>query len=153
MKKQEKFYQKYAWLIFVFIGLLIITGGIPHMLGLNTDPALVEHISGHTLESLEDNYKLHFNLYDFYFRSGGLSDIGVGYFIIIISFLAYRKREKWAWFALGFVPLFFASYILVSLSLPSKAQMVMLPPLIVFTAISVLGLVAPYRLFFKKDSQ
>lgn len=148
--KQEKFYVKYAWLIFLIIGIMIAIGGLPHMLGLNTDPALVEAISGETIEGLNASNPEHFNLYDFYFRSGGLSDLGVAFFMITITIFAYRKGEKWAWFALWFVPVFFLSFIFLSLKLPPAGKSTMLPPLVVFTTISTLGLLLPVRKFFPK---
>jgi len=40
-----KFYEKYAWIIFLVNGLLTMATGIPHMFGINTDPALVESTS------------------------------------------------------------------------------------------------------------
>lgn len=149
-KRNEKFYEKHAWIIFLIIGLIIILGGIPHMLGINTDPRLVQSISGETIESLRALSPNHFNLYDFYFRSGGLSDLGVAFFIIAISVFAYRKGEKWSWYAFWFVPTFFLTFIVLSLALPTDSQSTLIPPLVVFTLISILGLLLPIKNFFPK---
>ena len=42
----EKFYEKYAWAVFLIISIMVLAGAIPHTLGVNTDPALVQTIKG-----------------------------------------------------------------------------------------------------------
>ncbi len=64
-RTNERFYEKYAWVIFLIIGVMILAGGIPHMLGNNTDPALVETISGQTIEELKTSNPMFFSLYNF----------------------------------------------------------------------------------------
>ena len=146
----EKFYKKYAWVIFLIIGVIVLAGGIPHMLGINTDPALVEKISGETINELKSSSPMFFNLYDFYFRGGGLSDIGFAFFLIIISMTAYRQGQKWSWYALWFVPIFFLTWIFISLPLPTESKSSLLPPLIVLIVLSLVGLLLPFRKFFSK---
>jgi len=147
---EENIFEKHTWILFVLIGFMIIVGGIPHILGFNTDPASIEAISGETIEALKASSPDHFNLYDFYFRSGGLSDLGVAFFIIIIATFGYRKGEKWAWYALWFVPVFFLLFVFISIPLPQAARISMIPPLLFFTTISLLGLLLPIRKFFPR---
>ena len=149
-KLNERFYEKYAWIIFLIIGVLILAGGIPHMFGNNTDPALVEIISGQSIEELKNTNPMFFSLYNFYFSGGGLSDVGVAFFLIFISIFAYRTGQKWAWYSLWFIPLFFISWLFLILPLPDQAQSLMLTPLIVFIVMSILGLLLPFRTFFPK---
>jgi hypothetical protein len=80
-----KFYEKYAWTIFLIIGIIILAAAIPHTLGFNTDPTLVQTISGQTIDELKTSKPMFFNLYNFYFSGGGLSDLGMAFFIIIIG--------------------------------------------------------------------
>lgn len=47
----ENFYEKYAWGVFLIIGVLALIGAIPHTFGINTDPALVHAISSQTMAS------------------------------------------------------------------------------------------------------
>ena len=147
---KERLYEKYAWVIFLGIGVLVLAGGIPHMFGMNTDPALVTSIAGQTIEEIQTTSPLLFDLYDFYFRGGGLSDIGVAFFLIAISLCAYRKGERWSWFALWFVPVFFSLWLIVGLTLPAEAWAALQPPLIVFIILSIAGLLLPFRRFFPK---
>ncbi|MBI2415787.1 MAG: hypothetical protein HYV33_03945 [Candidatus Kerfeldbacteria bacterium] len=147
---KEKFYEKYAWVIFLVIGLMVLVGGMPHMLGVNTDPALVETISGQTIDELKSSSPMFFDLYNFYFSGGGLSDVGVAFFLLVISIFAYRTGQKWAWYAFWFVPVYFLFWIALSSALPSASQSLLLSPLIVIIVLSLAGLLLPFRKFFPK---
>jgi hypothetical protein len=144
----EKFYEKYAWIVFLIIGILFLVSGIPHSLGFNTDPTLVQTISGKTIDELKTSLPPLFNLYNFYFRGGGLSDLGFAFFLIVISVTAYRQRQKWAWYAFCFVPAYFLSWIGLSLTLPSESSSSLIPPLSVFIFLSIVGLLLPFKKFF-----
>ena len=78
-KMNEKIYEKYAWVTFLVIGAMVLVGAIPHALGINTDPTLVQTISGKTIDELKISNPMFFNLYNFYFRGGGLSDLGFAF--------------------------------------------------------------------------
>lgn len=147
---KEKFYEKYAWILFLVVGVMIMVGGIPHALGVNTDPTLVETISGQTIDGLKVSAPMFFNLYNFYFRGGGLSDLGFAFFLIVVSLTAFRRKEKWAWYAFWFVPVYFISWIGLSLSLPSKSSSSLIPPLMIFVVLSLGGLLLPLKRFFSK---
>ena len=144
--KNEKIYEKYAWIVFFAIGAMFLVSAVPHALGFNTDPALVESIAGTTIDGLKDSNPMFFNLYNFYFSGGGLSDLGFAFFLIVISMTAYRRGDKWAWYALWFVPAFFLGFIVLSLTLESTSSL--LPPLMVFVILSLVGLLLPVRKFF-----
>jgi hypothetical protein len=89
-----KVYEKYAWILLFAIGVIFLVTGLPHALGINTDPETVQRISGVTIDQLKDSNPAFFNLYNFYFSFGGLDDIGFGFFVTVISLTAYRKGEK-----------------------------------------------------------
>lgn len=146
----QKFYQKYAWIFFLIIGLMVLAGAIPHSLGFNTDPALVQSISGQTINELKISQPTFFNLYNFYFIGGGLSDLGFAFFLIVISLTAYRLGQKWAWYAFWFVPIYFLFWIILSSTLPGSAKSSLTPPLIMMIILSLAGLLLPFRKFFPK---
>lgn len=147
---KEKFYEKYAWITFLVIGAIVLVGAIPHTLGLNTDPILVQTISGKTIDELKISNPMFFNLYNFYFSGGGLSDIGFAFFLIVISLTAYKQRQKWAWYAFWFVPAYFLAWIALSSALPPKSFFSLLPPLMIFVVLSITGLLLSFRNFFPK---
>ena len=143
-----KFYEKYAWTIFLIIGIIILAAAIPHTLGFNTDPTLVQTISGKTIDELKISNPMFFNLYNFYFSSGGLSDLGIAFFLIMVSIFAYKTGQKWSWYAFGFVPIYFLAFIFLSLPLPAESKSSLLLPLIIFIVLSLVGLFLPFRKFF-----
>jgi len=142
----EKVYEKYAWIILFAIGVIFLVTGVPHALGINTDPETVQRISGMTIDQLKDSNPAFFNLYSFYFRFGGLDDLGFGFFITVISMTAYRKGEKWAWYALWFLPAYFIGSAAITMSIESSLSLLL--PITMFAILSLLGLLLPYRKFF-----
>jgi hypothetical protein len=146
--KKEKIYEKYAWIIFFVIGAMTLVTAVFHALGINTDPALVESIAGKSIDTLKSSDPMFFNLYNFYFSSGGLSDIGFGFLLTVTAATAYRGGQKWAWYAFWFVPAFFSGFAALSLTLPLESSSSMLPSLIVFIILSLVGLLLPYKKFF-----
>ncbi len=139
--------------MFLIIGVFVLTGAVPHMLGINTDPTLVQTISGKTIEELKISSGMFFNLYDFYFRGGGLSDVGFAFFIIIISLTAYKHKQKWAWYAFWFIPMYFLAWIALSTTLPSASESSLLAPLVVITVVSIVGQFLPLRRFFSYENK
>lgn len=144
----EKFYEKYAWVVFLIIGAMVLAGAIPHTLGINTDPKLVQTISGQTIDELKISSPMFFKLYNFYFSGGGLSDLGFAFFLIVISLTAYKQGQKWAWYSFWFIPAYFLAWIILSLTLPSASQSSLLAPLITLIVLSLAGLFLPFRKFF-----
>jgi uncharacterized membrane protein HdeD (DUF308 family) len=81
-----------------------------------------------------------------YMRAIGVASIGMGLFGILITTIAYRRRERWAWFALWYYPLFWTAHLLGGLP-PGKDHVHQ----IVFIALSVAGLLLPVREFFGRS--
>ncbi len=47
-----------------------------------------------------------------YMRAVGVAPIGMGLFGVLITMIPYRRRERWAWFALWYYPLFWTAHLL-----------------------------------------
>lgn len=77
------------------------------------------------------------------YRADGLASIGMGLFGGLIAVLPFRRVERWAWFALWFYPLFWASHLIFGLP-PGKDHIHQ----VVFIVLSLAGLLAPAREFF-----
>ena len=144
----EKAYEKYAWILPFAIGVIFLVGAVPHTLGVNTDPTIVEEFIGMTENELKDSNPRFFDLWSYYFRGGGLSDIGFAFLITAISLTAYRRGEKWAWYAFWSIPAFFLSFAALHLSIGSSTSYLL--PLTLFAILSPLGLLLPYRKFFPR---
>jgi hypothetical protein len=147
--RTERVYEKYAWVIITVLGVLIMVGGIPHSMGVNSDPETPESIIGMELSEFEVSTPGFFELYDFYFRAGGWSDMGFAFFIIVISATAYRRGERWAWYILWSLPVFFLGHAAITMSFGASIAH-LIPFLAVFTTISIVGLLLPIRRFFSK---
>ena len=62
---------------------------------------------------------------------------------VLITAVAYRRRERWAWFALWYYPLFWAAHLLGGLP-PGREHVHQ----VVFIVLSLAGLLLPVREFF-----
>jgi hypothetical protein len=78
-----------------------------------------------------------------YLRAIGVALIGMGLFGVLIAAIAYRRRERWAWFALGYYPLFWTAHLLGGLP-PGKEHVHQ----VVFIALSLAALLLSVREFF-----
>jgi hypothetical protein len=78
-----------------------------------------------------------------YLRAIGVASIGMGLFGVLITTIAYRGRERWAWFALWYYPLFWTWHLLGG-SPPGKDHVHQ----VVFIVVSLVGLILPVREFF-----
>jgi len=80
-----------------------------------------------------------------YLRTVGVASIGMGLFGFLIATIAYRRRERWAWFALWYYPLFWTAHFAGGLP-PGKDHVHQ----VVFIVLSVAGLLLPVREFFPR---
>jgi uncharacterized membrane protein HdeD (DUF308 family) len=82
-----------------------------------------------------------------YFRAIGAASIGMGLFGILITLTAFRQRQRWAYLALWYYPVFWTAHLLGNLP-PGKDHIHQ----VVFIALSLLGLALPAGEFFRVRS-
>src|SRR5215218_603720 len=80
-----------------------------------------------------------------YLRAIGVASIGMGLFGLLITTIAYRRCERWAWFALRYYPVFWTAHLVGGLP-PGKEHVHQ----IVFIVVLLLGLLLPVREFFPR---
>jgi hypothetical protein len=80
-----------------------------------------------------------------YMRAIGVASIGMGLFGLLITTISYRRRERWAWFALWYYPLFWTAHLVGGL-LPGKEHVHQ----VVFIVLSLASLLLPVREFFPR---
>ena len=80
-----------------------------------------------------------------YLRAIGVASIGMGLFGVLITTIAYRRSERWAWFALWYYPVFWTAHLLGGLP-PGKDHVHQ----VVFIVLSLAGLLLPVREFFPR---
>ena len=76
-------------------------------------------------------------------RADGLASIGLGLFGVLTAVYPYRRRERWAWYAFWFYPVFWALHLVGRLP-PGKDHVHQ----VVFIVLSLTGLLVPIRQFF-----
>lgn len=81
-------------------------------------------------------------------RADGVAATGLGLFGVLITLLPFRRRERWAWFALWFYPAFWFVHLVGGLP-PGKDHVHQ----VVFIVLSLVGLVLPAREFFPSDTR
>lgn len=69
-------------------------------------------------------------------------------FIMAIAYFSYRKGERWAWYVLWYLPVFFVYLLVNDLAVGGSSSSVV----ILFLIISLIGLLLPYRRLFPKSS-
>lgn len=78
-------------------------------------------------------------------RAIGLASIGMGLFGLVLTVIAYRRRERWAWFTLWYYPVFWIAHLVGDVP-PGRDHVHQ----VVFVALSLLGLLLPAGQFFSR---
>jgi hypothetical protein len=80
----------------------------------------------------------------------GISGVGLAVFGMIVSLTGYRKGEKWAWYVSWGMPIGILTAQLNVYFLTGSNLVAVLA--IIFTLVSLLALILPFRQFFPKRS-
>jgi hypothetical protein len=80
-----------------------------------------------------------------FLRAIGVASIGMGLFGVMITVIAYRRAERWAWFTLWYYPVFWSAHFLGGLP-PGQDHIHQ----IVFIVLSLVGLLIPVNEFFAR---
>ena len=80
-------------------------------------------------------------------RAIGVTSMGMGLFGVLITVVAYRRRERWAWFALRYYPVFWLAHFLGGLP-PGQDHVHQ----IVFIVLSLAGLLLSVGDFFPRGT-
>jgi hypothetical protein len=123
----EKGYQKNAWVLLVIIGVVSVIFGIASILASFQSP------SPYSLTQVTQ-------------RDEGVVIIGFGLFGTAISYKAFRRGERWAWYVALYVPVAFV-YLTVNSYSSGGANW---PLFVVLLLVDLAGLFLPYRKFFPK---
>ncbi len=144
----ERAYEKYAWVVFLALGLLWGVVGLtltflPDGIA-ETDAELVTDMSWSELEASSPAAA---DLVRFLYGGLGLVKTSWSFLVVAISLTGYRRGEKWAWYSMWSVPVLLVMNALVIASFGDVFQTLEGIPL---TIVSLLGLLLPYRKFFPR---
>jgi hypothetical protein len=79
----------------------------------------------------------------------GISGAGFAILGMIISLTSFRRGEKWSWFATWSLPIGIAVAQINQFALTGSAMVIILT--LPFELVSILGLILPYRIFFRSS--
>jgi hypothetical protein len=82
------------------------------------------------------------------YRADGLASFGLGVFGLLLAVIPFRRRERWAWSALWFYPVFWLAHLVFGL--PPGTDHV---HQVVFIVLSLAGLLLPVRQFFPSGTR
>lgn len=154
-QKSNKALQRYAWILLMVVSILSLLIGLgDFILAGNGDPALVESMTGTRWVAVKAANPPLANLVNLLTRILGAWLIGFSILSLAITVTAYRKGERWAWYALWALPLAFVlifGAFLTAGRLPGSPT----PPALFSApglfAMSALGLLLPIRQFFHQQ--
>lgn len=134
-----RFVTKHSWVLLFLVGLLMTYFAYDNLVvipaldpadpergwqWLTTDPEVIEYIK-------------------FWFRNFGVWVLAVAVFVMVISATGFRRRQRWAWYSLLYLPIHIAIHMVLW---PWT-----IPILAVVMLITLAGLLLPFRKFFPGD--
>jgi hypothetical protein len=143
----ERVYEKYAWVIFLALGLLWVVYGLSELFIPDTLPD-AQHITGMSLSELEASSPAATELVRFLYGAIGILKTNWSLLVLAITLTGYRRGEKWAWYTLWLVPAILVGQGLFNtVFLGDVNEMLQWIPT---TTLSLLGLLLPIRKFFPR---
>jgi cell division protein FtsW (lipid II flippase) len=142
----EKGYQEYAWILLAIIGVLFIIDGFMFLAGVNPDPPMFQNLLGQSLSSYSSQHPEAGTTITALLQSWGATMLGLGVFAIAVSYIPYRRGERWAWYIMWYLPIF----MLLGAASNYKWSGESWPVDFVLGLVSLAALLLPYRKFFPK---
>lgn len=145
----EKTYEKHAWIILLAIGILeLISTPFFLVAGVLPSPEAYQSTVGISADELAVSSPSAASLVSLAARFVGFALLGYSALLIALSAKAYRRGEKWAWYAAWISgPVVFALHIPVFLNVGMTGT-IMFPVLLLIA--SLVALVLPIRKFFPR---
>jgi hypothetical protein len=146
-----KVYEKYAWVILLAVGLLwLVVGIVAVFQPEGIFEADAQAVTKMPWSELKASSPMAANFVVFIYGQMGLLKISWSLFILAITLTGYRRREKWAWYIMLLAPILLVSDAVFSVVFIGDINQVL--QFIPITAITMLGLLLPYRIFFPKKT-
>ena len=144
-----KIYEKYAWIVLLSVGLLWLVVGIVAVYSpegiFEGDAQAFTNLPWTDLKASSPEAS---NFIIFVYGQMGLLKISWSLFILAITLTGFRRGEKWAWYIMLLAPILLVSDAVFSVVFIGDINQVL--QFIPITAITMLGLLLPYRIFFPK---
>lgn len=149
--------ERYAWTVFLLLSIVLALFGIGDLItGAATfgqgEAATARGITGTTWAELSTGPAA--PLVDWNVRAQAIWMFFVGALSALVAVTAFRRGERWAWFAMGLWPLALAAIDLNLLSAYRHAGSGIPPPLVsgaVFIILSIAALAVSFRRAFRRS--
>lgn len=158
-QKSGTFFERYGWIVFVALGLVIALFGLGDITtgGATFDGGeapTVLGISGMTWQQLSGTSPNAASMIDYLVRAGGVNLFLLGLLSMVVAATAFRRGERWAWFAMWLLPLWLAMIVMLLLTMYKPGGPGLPPPLVsgsIFFVVMVLTLALSFRKYFPKQ--
>ena len=158
-KKSETFFERYSWIVFLALGLIIALFGLGDILSGGAtfeggEAPTLQGISGMTWQQLSSANPNAASMIDYLVRAGGVHLFILGLLSMVVAATAFRRGERWAWYAMWLWPLWLGMVILLLLSVYKQSSPGVPPPLVsggIFIVITIVTLALSFRKFFPKQ--
>ncbi|MFX0095663.1 MAG: hypothetical protein ACFFBD_28255 [Candidatus Hodarchaeota archaeon] len=142
-------YEKYAWMIFVALGVLWVVVGLNQI--FLQDELLkseVELVTDTSWSEVKASSPVATDFIRWLYGAMGLLKTSWSFLVLAITLTGYQRGEKWAWYTLWLVPILLVSSALFNASFVGDFSLTL--EWIPITTVSLLGLLLPYRKFFPR---
>ncbi len=142
--RTEKAYEKYAWILPLIWGLIVVViGSVNLSMGYTNVPDLGLSVPASTPTAVISTLNTIIRGYSFVVIFLGLS-------FVLVSATGFRLGQKWAWY---FVLVWSAFFVIEALFFYAAPLQIFVPlPWIIGLPLFGLGLLLPYRKFFPRKS-
>jgi hypothetical protein len=148
----SEFFGRHAWKMLLVLAAILFLFGVGDIIrGLDADPAIIQSITGQTLEELREGNPVVVEVGHAMTRAGGLQLATVGILMTAILLTGFRRRERWAWYAMWTLPGWSVAVFILMLSTERAPGTPPPPPLIsapIFVVVSAGLLLAAAPAFF-----
>jgi hypothetical protein len=145
-------YEKYAWVVFLALGLLWLVVGLNSVFlpegVFETD---VQSVTNMSWSELKASSPVAADFVIFIYGLLGLLKISWSFFVLAITLTGYRGGEKWAWYTMCSVPVLLVSNALFSAVFTGDVSQTL--QFIPITTLALVGLLLPIRRFFPRKPQ
>lgn len=140
--ERDAWYRRYAWLLFVLVGVSGLIPGIQLLVAPLSGESYLRTF-GHPVPEVVFASEEGVSFLAFFLQWTGIMVIGVDLLTVLIASTAFRRGEKWAWYAFWYWPFVFGAHFFMYAGGFRNTQLVWL-------VLTVGGLLLAYPSFFRR---
>ena len=140
----QKAYQKYAWILLLTIGILLVFSGL-FVTFAGVDEREFEDSTGVAHSDLSSAYPGVADYIERLLRLLGAASLGLALFAVVVTWTGYRSGQRWAWFAMWILPAATAAWATIFFVAGSGIGYYYGG----LAMVALVGLVLPFRRFFR----